>query len=66
LRDVEEALQGLPPATAPAAAAAAVRHIGVDAVEDPQVAADYRAHLAAVAVGRAVAAAVAGDARCRT
>lgn len=52
---VEEALVGSASRDAPAVAAAAVRDADLEPVEDPQVPQSYRAHLAAVAVERAVA-----------
>jgi carbon-monoxide dehydrogenase medium subunit len=59
LGDAESALAGADVGAASAVAAEAMRSHVVDAIDDPQVPADYRRHLAAVAVERAVAAAVA-------
>jgi CO/xanthine dehydrogenase FAD-binding subunit len=63
LREAEDALRGVEAAMAANAAVTAIRSNGIDAVDDPQVPADYRAHLAAVAVGRAVAEAIERGAR---
>ena len=56
--DVELGLAGVPVAEAVDAAAASVRTADLDVLEDPHVPSDYRRHLAAIAVGRAVGQAV--------
>jgi carbon-monoxide dehydrogenase medium subunit len=56
---VEEALAGVAGADAVGVAGSAIRAAELDVLEDPRVPSDYRRHLAAVAVARAVAGAVA-------
>jgi carbon-monoxide dehydrogenase medium subunit len=56
--EIEEALSGASRVDAAATAADATRAAELEIFDDPQVAADYRRELAAVAVGRAVADAV--------